>query len=136
MQATAALTHVLTCFLSIKLVLQTTYRIPAARTISTGSAQTDGIGLCNFGSLPKPQVGKDRMHQYMRCRGLDVETGNTTTFKTRTSQLPCPGLRQSGMAQQPPSKPCLEATPQISCLATSQQLDKATCLIAIVLLFD
>lgn len=46
MQATAALTPVLTCFLSIKLVLQTTYRIPAARTISTGSAQTDGIGLC------------------------------------------------------------------------------------------
>lgn len=76
------------------------------------------------------------MHQYMRCRGLNVETGNTTTFKTRTSQLACPGLQQSGLAEQLPSKPCLEATPQISCLATAQQLDKASCLIAIVLLFD
>lgn len=67
---------------------------------------------------------------------MGVETGNTTTFKTRTSQLACPGLQQSGMAEQLPSKPCLEATPQISCLAIAQQLDEATCLTAIVVLFD
>lgn len=126
MPATAALTHVLTCFFSIKLVLQSAeFQLPA-------QSQLVQHGQVGFGSLPKAQVGKDQMHQYMRYRGLYVETGNTTTFKTRTSQLACPGLWQSGMAEQLPSKPCLETTPQIS----STELDKATCLRAIVLLFD
>jgi len=116
-------------------VLHTKYQIPVASRIAAGSTQTGGIGLCLWFST-KATSGKDQMHQHMRCRGLDVDTGTTAMFKTRTSELACSGLQKTGMAKQPPSKTCLEAPPQISCLATGQQLDEATCLITIVLPFD
>lgn len=115
-------------------MLPTKYQIPVASTVTTGSAPS-GIRLCLW--LPTKAIsGKDRMHQHRRCRGLDVETGTTTMLKTRTSQLACSGLHKTGMAEQLPSKTHLEAPPQISCLATGQQLDKVTCLITIVLLFE